>query len=478
MAGDSVFKVREAAYRQLLALGENISKPEPKEEDAVKNTKKILVRIKKSLPKDHSYEEFKEKLLEKVAEIKVGNGLEDGTWMGPCASESQLNTVLHYIEKGKEEGAELLYGGKKYVGEGCNTGFYVEPTVFDSVDNSMTIAQEEIFGPVLALIKVDSTEEAIQVANDVQFGLSASIFTTNIQKMLDFIKHMDAGLVRINAESAGVELQAPFGGMKQSGLGREGPRGVALGVAARIALEGERRRAVHVVAGHVVPSGRVPVPSEVGGAPEHAARHPGEPGRVQLPRERRELPASDDRIAATEDPELLDDAVLGDARRRGDHRFGCRGLAGARRRPRRAGTGVLSGVAILLYGRCLADRGRLAPAGAGAPTELRRGSKVPRVTSRSGAPRGRPPMRPALRNRASLRARRASGAARVVAAAGDGCRRSPRPRSRACGRCAGSGCGASRTPRRRRSRGGPSRFPSPARSPPAARRLLAGCGTR
>ncbi|WP_096186872.1 alpha-ketoglutaric semialdehyde dehydrogenase GucD [Evansella halocellulosilytica] len=162
------------------------------------------------------YDEFKEKLLEKVAEIKVGNGLEDGTWMGPCASESQLNTVLHYIEKGKEEGAELLYGGKKYVGEGCDTGFYVEPTVFDSVDNNMTIAQEEIFGPVLALIKVDSAEKAIQVANDVQFGLSASIFTTNIQKMLDFIKHMDAGLVRINAESAGVELQAPFGGMKQS----------------------------------------------------------------------------------------------------------------------------------------------------------------------------------------------------------------------------------------------------------------------
>jgi len=80
----------------------------------------------------------------------------------------------------------------------------------------MTIAQEEIFGPVLALIKVDSVEEALQIANNVKFGLSASIFTTNIQKMLTFIDEIESGLVRINAESAGVELQAPFGGMKQS----------------------------------------------------------------------------------------------------------------------------------------------------------------------------------------------------------------------------------------------------------------------
>ncbi|MED4351644.1 aldehyde dehydrogenase family protein [Schinkia azotoformans] len=162
------------------------------------------------------YETFKEKLVSKVKEIKVGNPLEDGVWMGPSASESQLNTVLSYIEKGKEEGAKLLVGGNRIVDGELANGFYVEPTVFDEVKNDMTIAQEEIFGPVLALIKVDSMEEAIQVANDVKFGLSASLFTTNIQKMLDFMSDMDAGLVRINAESAGVELQAPFGGMKQS----------------------------------------------------------------------------------------------------------------------------------------------------------------------------------------------------------------------------------------------------------------------
>src|SRR5699024_6122858 len=95
-------------------------------------------------------------------------------------------------------------------------GYFVEPTVFDKVTPDMTIAREEIFGPVLALMRVESMEEAIELANDSEYGLSASIFTTNIGNMLSFIDDMDAGLVRVNAESAGVELQAPFGGMKQS----------------------------------------------------------------------------------------------------------------------------------------------------------------------------------------------------------------------------------------------------------------------
>lgn len=158
------------------------------------------------------YTQFKELLLEEVAKITVGDGTENGIWMGPCANENQLNTVLSYIEIGKEEGAELLYGGNKVE----NNGYFVEPTVFDNVSPTMRIAREEIFGPVLALMKVSSMEEAIDLANDSEFGLSASIFTTNIQKMLEFIREMDAGLIRINAESAGVELQAPFGGMKQS----------------------------------------------------------------------------------------------------------------------------------------------------------------------------------------------------------------------------------------------------------------------
>lgn len=162
------------------------------------------------------YDSFKEKLVAKVRELKVGNGMQADTWMGPCASISQLNTVLSYIEKGLTEGASLVFGGKKCEEDGLENGFYVQPTIFEDVAPHMAIAQEEIFGPVLALIKVETLEEALHVANDVEFGLSASIFTRNIGHMLSFINEMDAGLVRINAESAGVELHAPFGGMKRS----------------------------------------------------------------------------------------------------------------------------------------------------------------------------------------------------------------------------------------------------------------------
>jgi alpha-ketoglutaric semialdehyde dehydrogenase len=162
------------------------------------------------------YDTFKDKLLSKVRELKVGHGLDAGTWMGPCASENQYKTVLSYIDKGLAEGADLLFGGKKVTSEGLENGFYVEPTVFENVDIQMTIAREEIFGPVLALIKVESFEEAIELANDTEFGLSASIYTKDIGKILAFINDIDAGLVRVNAETAGVELQAPFGGMKQS----------------------------------------------------------------------------------------------------------------------------------------------------------------------------------------------------------------------------------------------------------------------
>ncbi|MBT2282583.1 aldehyde dehydrogenase family protein [Paenibacillus polymyxa] len=162
------------------------------------------------------YDAFKEKLLSQIQEIRLGDGMTSGSWMGPCASEGQLNTVLSYIQKGQDEGAVLLAGGKRGDGPGLEEGFYVQPTVFEGVESHMSIAQEEIFGPVLALIAVDSLEEAIEAANDSDYGLSASIYTQNVGAMLSFIRDMDAGLVRINAETAGVELQAPFGGMKMS----------------------------------------------------------------------------------------------------------------------------------------------------------------------------------------------------------------------------------------------------------------------
>lgn len=162
------------------------------------------------------YEAFKEKLVAKVAELRVGDGLQEGTWLGPCANESQFETVMSYIGKGKEEGAKLLVGGERPSEPELADGFYVTPAVFDEVKPDMAIAQDEIFGPVLSLIRVNSLDEAIRVANDTEFGLSASIYTRNIGSILTFVQDMEAGLVRVNAETAGVELQAPFGGMKQS----------------------------------------------------------------------------------------------------------------------------------------------------------------------------------------------------------------------------------------------------------------------
>ncbi|WP_082235397.1 alpha-ketoglutaric semialdehyde dehydrogenase GucD [Halobacillus massiliensis] len=165
------------------------------------------------------YEEFKEKLIDAVQKITIGDGLQEGVWMGPCASESQFNTVKEYVEKGRAEGASLLYGGEELTDEARAKGFYITPAIFEEVTNDMAIAREEIFGPVIALFKAESLEQAIEAANDTKYGLSASIFTSNITSLLEFVDEIEAGLVRVNAESAGVELQAPFGGMKGSSSG-------------------------------------------------------------------------------------------------------------------------------------------------------------------------------------------------------------------------------------------------------------------
>lgn len=165
------------------------------------------------------YDEFKEKLVAESKKITVGNGLNEGVWMGPCASESQFKTVTEYIEKGRQEGAQLIHGGEVLTGGEYDHGFYVTPAIFENVTTDMAIAQEEIFGPVIALLKASDLEEAIEIANNTKYGLSASIFTSNISSLLEFVDEIEAGLVRINAESAGVELQAPFGGMKASSTG-------------------------------------------------------------------------------------------------------------------------------------------------------------------------------------------------------------------------------------------------------------------
>ncbi|MHB1413494.1 MAG: aldehyde dehydrogenase family protein [Thermoleophilia bacterium] len=164
-------------------------------------------------------EEFTEKLLAAVADIRVGNGAEPETQVGPSIDETQLQTVLRYIDIGKEEGARLLAGGERLTEPPLDRGFFVAPTVFGDVTPQMRIAQEEIFGPVLAIIAVADFEEAMQVANSVRFGLSASICTRDLTRAMEFIDRIEAGLVHVNSPTVGAEVQVPFGGMKDSSTG-------------------------------------------------------------------------------------------------------------------------------------------------------------------------------------------------------------------------------------------------------------------
>lgn len=162
------------------------------------------------------YDRFVDALAEKAKALKVGPGMNPSTEMGPLVSAKQQKTVLDYIEKGKEEGARLVAGGEK----AHDKGFFVQPTVFADVEDDMTIAREEIFGPVLSLFVFDTMEEAIKRANDSVYGLAASVWTENVKKAHYIAGKLQSGTVWIN--DFGLEWETmPFGGYKQSGIGRE-----------------------------------------------------------------------------------------------------------------------------------------------------------------------------------------------------------------------------------------------------------------
>jgi acyl-CoA reductase-like NAD-dependent aldehyde dehydrogenase len=149
---------------------------------------------------------------------KVGGAFEEGVTMGPVASKSQLDTVVGYIQKGIDEGATLVTGGTTPP-DGRNTGYFVQPTVFSDVTNDMAIAQEEIFGPVLAIIPYDTEEEAIEIANDSIFGLSGAVWSGDPERAKAVARKIRTGQVSVNGGAFNVA--APFGGYKQSGNGRE-----------------------------------------------------------------------------------------------------------------------------------------------------------------------------------------------------------------------------------------------------------------
>lgn len=174
------------------------------------------------------FNDFVALLVDKTQKLKVGNGLEQGVDIGPCVDENQMKTVLDYIEIGQKEGAEIICGGQRLMDEGRDKGYFIQPTIFSGVSSDMRIAQEEIFGPVLAVFPFEGFEQAITLANQVKFGLSASIVTNQLNRTFDYINQIDAGLIIVNLPSAGVEYQLPFGGTKASSTGYREQGSVAI----------------------------------------------------------------------------------------------------------------------------------------------------------------------------------------------------------------------------------------------------------
>jgi aldehyde dehydrogenase (NAD+) len=171
------------------------------------------------------YEALVEKLVARTRKLRVGNGLEPGVEIGPAIDANQLETDLKYIEIAKREGAQLLCGGNRLTGGMYDLGYFVEPTIFAGVTPDMRIAQEEVFGPVLALMVANDFEEAMRLANGARFGLSASIVSRDLTRVHQFINRIEAGLITVNLPTAGVEYQLPFGGTKESSFGmrEQGP---------------------------------------------------------------------------------------------------------------------------------------------------------------------------------------------------------------------------------------------------------------
>jgi len=167
---------------------------------------------------DEVADQFIEMLVERTKTFAVGDGLQPGIEMGPSVDENQMNTVLKYIEIGKTEG-KLLSGGARLTGSKYDKGWFVAPTIFDEVKADSRIAQEEIFGPVVSVIRVKDFDEALEVANSVRYGLSSSIYSTDSNKIFEFIDKIETGMTHVNSPTVGGEAHVPFGGTKQSSIG-------------------------------------------------------------------------------------------------------------------------------------------------------------------------------------------------------------------------------------------------------------------
>ena len=186
-----------------------------------RNQGEICLAGSRLLVQESVYEQFLEKFVAAVKRIKVGDPLSEDTDMGALVSKSHLETVDRYVEIGISEGAKLAYGGKRV--ESLIEGNFYEPTILYDVDNSMRVAQEEIFGPVLVVIPFKTEEDAIRIANDSIYGLAGVVWTNDLRRAQRVVSQIDSGLLWINCWYVR-DLRTPFGGSKASGIGREGGR--------------------------------------------------------------------------------------------------------------------------------------------------------------------------------------------------------------------------------------------------------------
>jgi alpha-ketoglutaric semialdehyde dehydrogenase len=176
------------------------------------------------------YKTFVERFVARAKALRVGDGLDPATQMGPSISDSQRRTVAEYVGIGRNEGATLACGGHPLTTGAYARGFFHEPTIFTDVDPKMRVAQEEIFGPVVSVMRCRSFDEAIAIANDVQYGLSASIYTQDLNKAFAAMRDVYTGIFYVNAPTIGAEVHLPFGGTKATGNGHREAGTAALDV--------------------------------------------------------------------------------------------------------------------------------------------------------------------------------------------------------------------------------------------------------
>jgi aldehyde dehydrogenase (NAD+) len=179
---------------------------------------------------EKAYDEFLSAFATRARALCVGNGLDEQTDMGPSISEAQLETVMKYVEIGRAEGATLVTGGRRLTTGPHAYGWFHEPTIFGDVQPSMRIAQEEIFGPVVSVMRCRSLDEAVQIGNGVAYGLSASIYTRDVNRAFAAMRDMDTGIFYVNAPTIGAEVHLPFGGTRATGNGHREAGTAALDV--------------------------------------------------------------------------------------------------------------------------------------------------------------------------------------------------------------------------------------------------------